>query len=266
MSGNHQKKSIAEAVPAATILLLRDGTDGLEVLMVKRHHELEFGGGALVFPGGRTARSDYDPDLAGLVDGATDWPTEFRAFAIAAIREAFEEAGVLLARDASCGELIDAAKLAALDEFREELEQERVSLLTFLRQHNLRLACDRLVPFAHWITPRNMPKRFDTHFFLARAPLDHAGSHCGRESVASLWARPHNALASDAPGKLMFPTRLNLMKLAHAANVEDAFSAARAVPPVAVEPWIERMPGGNFVRIREDAGYEITRIPEHEMM
>lgn len=266
MIEEHPAGNIARAVPAATILLVRDGDDGLEVFMVKRHHEIEFGGGALVFPGGRTAREDYDPALAEFANGMVDSSAEFRALAIAAIREAFEEAGVLLARDAANGEFIGAERLAALDPFREELEQERIGLLEFLRRENLRLACDQLVPFAHWITPANMPKRFDTHFFLAPAPAGHTGQHCGRESIDSLWVRPGDAIAESASGKLMFPTRMNLKKLAPAHNVKEALAVARATSPVAVEPWIERTPEGNFVRIRDDAGYEITCIPEREMM
>ncbi len=173
---------------------------------------------------------------------------------------------MLLARDATRGEFVDAARLAALDRFREELELERIGLLQFLRQEQLRLACDRLVAFAHWITPRNMPKRYDTHFFLAPVPEGHTGQHCGRESIDSFWVRPGDPTAVDAQEKLMFPTRLNLMKLAQARSVEEALAVARAAPPVVVEPWIERTPEGGFVRIREDAGYAITRLPEHEMM
>jgi 8-oxo-dGTP pyrophosphatase MutT (NUDIX family) len=254
------------AVPAATILLVRDGDAGLEVFMVKRHHEMDFGGGALVFPGGKTARDDYDPALVALADGAADWSPEFRAVAAAAIREAFEEAGVLLARDATSGEIIGTERLAALDLFREELEQGRIGLLDFLRRENLRLACDQLVPFAHWITPRDMPKRFDTHFFLARAPSGHQGQHCGRESIDSLWIRPGDALAGPALWKLMFPTRMNLMKLSHTRSVADALAAARTAPPKPVEPWIEESPDGKFVRIRDDAGYDITGVPIGEMM
>ena len=259
-------REVADAVPAATVLLVRDGVAGLEVFMVKRHHEIEFGGGALVFPGGRTAREDYDPALAALVDGADKWPVEFRAVAIAAIREAFEEAGVLLARDAASGKIVNSVQLATLDPFREELEQERIGLQAFLLQANLRLACDQLAPFAHWITPRSMPKRFDTHFFLAPAPDGHAGRHCGRESVDSFWVRPGDVVAANASGKLMFPTRLNLMKLAHANSVEEAFAAAKVSPPVPVEPWVENGRDGSFVRIRADAGYDITRLPAREMM
>ncbi|HEX4159119.1 MAG TPA: hypothetical protein VHY79_11635 [Rhizomicrobium sp.] len=259
-------KTVRLPAPAATILLLRDGDCGLEVFMVERHHEMDFGGGALVFPGGKAAREDYDPELAGLVDGAADWPAEIRVLANSAIREAFEEAGVLLARDAPSGEIIAADRLAALDPFREALELERIGLVEFLRAENLRLACDQLVPFAHWITPRDMPRRFDTHFFLAPVPAGHVGQHCGRESVDSLWIRPSDAVAAAAKWKLMFPTRMNLLKLSHAEGVSQALQAARSALPVAVEPWLEEMPDGKFVRIRADAGYEITRMPVHEMM
>ena len=258
-------KDIVVPVPAATMLLLRDGDDEIEVFMVERHQGLGFGGGALVFPGGKVAREDYDPALVEYVDDAADWTDDFRALTIAAIREAFEEAGVLLAREAGSRELIPADRLAPLDPFRRSLELRQVSVLEFLRQQNLRLASDQLVPFAHWITPRNMPQRFDTYFFLARAPENHLGQHCGRESVNSLWVRPADALFGGGRS-LMFPTRMNLMKLGHSASVEEALSAARSAALVAVEPWMEQTPDGTFVRIREDAGYDITRIPQSEMM
>ena len=258
-------KSISIPVPAATILLVRDGSDGLEVFMVERHHEIDFGGGALVFPGGKASPEDYDPALAPQLDGAENWPDELRALGIAAIREAFEEAGVLLARDAASAEFVTVERLVALDRFREALERKQVSLLEFLQQQNLRFACDQLEPFAHWITPRTMPRRFDTYFFLARALENHMGQHCGRESVNSLWVRPADAIFGGG-GSLMFPTRMNLLKLSHAETVSAALDAARAAPPVAVEPWVEEMADGKYVRIREDAGYEITRLPVSEMM
>jgi 8-oxo-dGTP pyrophosphatase MutT (NUDIX family) len=248
-------------VPAATILLVRDADDGIEVFMVKRHHEIEFAAGALVFPGGKAARDDFDPALAELTDGASEWTAEMRAIGAAAIREAFEEAGVLLARDAETRDLVDEERLAALDRYREELEKGQIRLVDLLQRERLRLACDKLIPFAHWITPTNMPKRFDTHFFLARVPPGHAGRHCGRESVDSLWVRPEEAIANRLALKVMFPTRLNLMKLAPARSVADALAIARASTPVIVEPWIESAPDGKFLRIRDDAGYQLTRVP-----
>lgn len=246
---------------AATILLLRDGDAGLEVFMVRRHHEVEFAAGALVFPGGKAAPGDFGPGISDFADGVSGWSDGLRAVATAAIREAFEEAGVLIARDQDTGLLVSEARLAALDHYRERIEKGDTSLLAMLRHERLRLACDQLVHFAHWVTPKHMPRRYDTHFFLVRAPVGHAGQHCGRESVESLWVRPQDAIAKRKEWRIMFPTRLNLMKLAESATVDDALSRARQESPVIVEPWVEERPDGKRLRIREDAGYELTDVP-----
>jgi 8-oxo-dGTP pyrophosphatase MutT (NUDIX family) len=245
-------------VPAATILLVRDAAKGLEVFMVKRHHQIDFAKGALVFPGGKAAKSDFDAELAAYMDGASSWSADMRALAAAAIREAFEEAGILLARDARTGELVDEARLEQLDVYREPLEKGETSLRDLVVRENLRLACDRLVHFAHWITPKMMPKRFDTHFFIALAPAGHAGRHDGRESVDSVWLAPDDAVADRKRWNIIFPTKLNLMKLAQSKSVDEALAAARAAPPLTVEPWIEEGADGPILRIREDAGYEQT--------
>ncbi|HWE06473.1 MAG TPA: hypothetical protein VG274_07180 [Rhizomicrobium sp.] len=259
MSDQKSRKEVVP-VPAATMLLARDGGDGIEVFMVKRHHEMGFAAGALVFPGGKACREDSDASLAGRMGGASDWSPPMRAVAVAAIREAFEEAGVLLARDCRTGKIVAGERLAALDPYREKIEIGQTSLGEMLRIERLTLACDELVHFAHWITPKSMPKRFDTHFFLARAPTDHTGRHDGRESVDSLWARPEQAIAMRRQWNIMFPTKLNLMKLAKTGTVAEALAAARATPPQTVEPWLEDGPDGKYFRIRDDAGYETTRI------
>lgn len=250
----------SEAVPAATILLLRDGDAGLEVFMVRRHHEIEFAAGALVFPGGKAAPDDFDPTLIAFTNGTSGWSKEMQAVGVAAIREAFEEAGVLLARDATSGDMVDGSRLTQLDRYRERIERGEISLLNMLRHEQLRLACDELVHFAHWVTPKHMPRRYDTHFFLARPPPGHSGQHCGRESVDSLWVRPQDAIANRKEWRIMFPTRLNLMKLAEVNTVVQALSAARKEPPVTVEPWVEETPEGKRLRIRGDAGYSLTDV------
>lgn len=247
-------------MPAATILLVRDCDDGVEVLMVKRHHEIEFAAGALVFPGGKASPEDFDPRLEEFIDGLTGWSTHLRGLAVAAIREAFEEAGVLLARDGATGMPVDEPRLVALDRYRRQIEAGEITLREVLRREQLRLLLDELVHFAHWVTPKHMPRRFDTHFFVARAPLGHEGQHCGRESVDSLWISPADAIARRKELKLMFPTLLNVMKLARARDVADALAAARAAPPVLVEPWVEEAADGKRLRIRDDAGYEFTTI------
>jgi hypothetical protein len=156
---------------------------------------------------------------------------------------------------------VSEARLAALDYYREPVEKGEAALLTMLRVERLRLACDLLVHFAHWVTPKHMPRRYDTHFFLVRTPVGHAGQHCGRESVDSLWVRPQDAIANRKEWRIMFPTRLNLMKLAEADTVEAALSRARRESPVMVEPWVEEAPDGKRLRIREDAGYRLTNVP-----
>jgi 8-oxo-dGTP pyrophosphatase MutT (NUDIX family) len=246
------------AVPAATILIVRDGATGLEVFMVKRHHQIDFVAGALVFPGGKVHAGDRDPALTQHLDGIAVLSEEELALRAAAIREAFEESGILFAREEGKGEFIGADRLALLDRYRAPLEKGETSLAEMLRTEKLRLACDCLVPFAHWITPANMPKRFDTHFFIAAAPHGHAGAHDGRESVDSVWINPDAAIADRKKWNLVFPTKLNLMKLAPFKTVADAIEGARTSPPLTVTPWIEESPEGQRLRIREDAGYAQT--------
>ncbi|MGD0191386.1 MAG: NUDIX hydrolase [Rhizomicrobium sp.] len=248
-------KPIVQPVPAATILIVRDAEHGLEVFMVKRHHQIDFVAGALVFPGGKSARGDFDAALAEFADGISAWSTDDRALAATAIREAFEESGILLGRDADTKALVEPSRLESLQHYREPLEKGEISLLDMLRTERLRLACDELVHFAHWVTPKNMPKRFDTHFYLAKAPAGQLGRHDGRESVDSIWIRPQDAITDRKKWNVIFPTKLNLMKLGTADTVDEAMAAARATPPLTVEPWVEEGPEGGILRIREDAGY-----------
>ncbi|MBV8798922.1 MAG: NUDIX domain-containing protein [Alphaproteobacteria bacterium] len=246
-------------VPAATILMLRDGAEGLEVFMVKRHHQIDFVAGALVFPGGKVHAGDREAGLSDVTDGAGGWPAEMHVVGVAAIREAFEESGILLARDES-GALVSPDHLARLQPHRAALEKNELSLLDLLRREKLRLACDLLVRFAHWITPEHMPKRFDTHFFLAAAPEGHLAAHDGCESVDSVWIRPDAAIADRKKWNVVFPTKLNLMKLAEARTVDEAMARARANPPVTVMPWVEQTAEGQMLRIRNDAGYAQTSV------
>jgi 8-oxo-dGTP pyrophosphatase MutT (NUDIX family) len=251
-------KPSATAVPAATILLLRDGVKGIEVFMVKRHHQIDFVAGALVFPGGKASKSDFDAGLSDFSDGAEGWDSDMRASGAAAIREAFEESGILLAREAGCPMFVTAQRLEGLEHYRHPLEKGETSLLNVLRKEKLNIAYDALAHFAHWITPENMPKRFDTHFFVAAAPMGHAGRHDGRESVDSTWITPQEAIADRKKWNVIFPTKLNLMKLAKSNTVAEAIAAARAGKPLTVTPWVEQGENGQLLRIRDDAGYEQT--------
>ena len=259
-------KPAAAPVLAATILLLRDGTAGLEVFMVKRHHQIDFVAGALVFPGGKLEKGDSDPALAPLVDCASDWTQDKRALGAGAIREAFEESGILLARDARTGALVSAERLEELQHYRPLLDKREAVLAEVLEKEKLRLALDQLVPFAHWITPINMPKRFDTHFFLAVSPVGHVGSHDGRESVDSIWITPGEAISDRKKWNVIFPTKLNLMKLDACKTVDAAIAAARADKVLPVTPWVENGPDGQILKIRDDAGYAQTSANMRDAM
>jgi 8-oxo-dGTP pyrophosphatase MutT (NUDIX family) len=189
---------IAPAVPSATILMLRDGPRGLEVFMVVRHHEIDFASGALVFPGGKADPGDFDEGLLPRLDGADADPT-LRGIQVAAIREAFEECGILLARATGEDGLISGGRLAELERYRNALHAGELSMLEFAEREDIRLACNELTHFAHWITPENLPKRFDTHFYLAMAPADHLALHDGHESVDSVWIT-RSPMRKAAPG------------------------------------------------------------------
>ncbi|MBW8269140.1 NUDIX hydrolase [Caldovatus aquaticus] len=240
--------------PAATVLLLRDGAEGLEVFMVVRHRAIAFASGALVFPGGGVEPGDRA--IAAALPGLG--PPEAAALRIAAIRETFEECGVLLARPRGAAALLDAARLARIAAaHRAALLGGERPFAEILVAEALEPAADRLVPFAHWITPASRPKRFDTHFFLAAAPPGQIAAHDGGESVESVWIRPAKALAETERGrrKLVFATRLNLMKLARYATVGEALAAAAAEPVVTVQPESVETPAGPMLRIPVAAGY-----------
>jgi len=240
----------AVARPAATILLLRDGAEGLEVFMVVRHHAIDFATGALVFPGGRVDEHDQAFAAGGVPD---------MAFRIAAIRETFEECGVLLARPAGSDRLVDAAQLRFVeDEHRADLAAGRVRFDTVLTAHGLVPAVDLLVPFAHWITPAHQPKRYDTRFYLAAAPSEHLAVHDGHESVDSVWMTPARVLADTEAGrfKLVFATQMNLVRLGRSGTVAEAMEAARASDVVTVLPQMIKAEGmQRRLVIPVEAGY-----------
>ena len=142
-----------------------------------------------------------------------------------------------------------------------EKENEDIRILEFLKNEELVLACDCLHRFAHWITPAMVPKRFDTHFFVARAPEDHVAAHDGSESVDSVWITPERAMREADEGKwtVMFPTKCNLMLLGQSDNVDDAMAVSRARDIVTVEPWIEQENGQGYLCIPPEAGYPSSR-------
>lgn len=244
---------------AATILLLRDGSAGLEVFMVVRHTDVNAFSGAAVFPGGKVDPGDRDEALRGHCDGGEALSGAELALRVAAIREAFEECGVLLARPERGGGPIAGPELERIETaWRGRLADDHAAMLELCQAERLRLAADGLVPFAHWITPRTQPRIFDTHFFLAAAPPGQRAHHDGRENSDSLWVRPAELVAEADAGRraVVFPTRMNLLKLARAGSVAEAMASARARPIITVQPEASPHPDGRILRIPEAAGYD----------
>src|SRR4030088_1739642 len=266
-------KLMAEAVaprPASTILLLRDsattkGADGkgraeIEVFMMVRHYEIDFNSGALVFPGGSVDKGDQEIIAnPALYSGGQGFDAADLSFRIAAIRETFEESGILLARPKGSKALVDAKRAGEIETAsRAALCEGKTTFLKVLTDHGMLLALDQLVPYAHWITPEGMPKRFDPWFFLAAAPREQAGAHDGKESTDSIWVSPREALAGGESGrfKLPFPTTRNLIKLRKQSSVKDALGDSRGKSVVTVTPIMTKNNGGRQLGIPLEAGYD----------
>lgn len=226
-------------------MLLRDGTDGLEVFMLRRTSAAAFAAGMYVFPGGRVDDAD--------VSEAGD-----RAFEFAAVRECFEEAGVLLATDADGNTITDAHPVLSQ---RHAVHDGEVDLPSLAATHGLRLSLDDLVWMSHWITPKGeTSRRFDTRFFAVASPVGQSSHHDDTETVASMWVRPVDAVGQFERGELqlMPPTITNLRFLAEHATVDAAMQAARAVgTPPCILPKL-RMANGGIVGISMpgDADYD----------
>lgn len=249
---------------SATILILRDTPQGMEVLMVTRHHEIDFLSSALVFPGGKLTKGDEDPRVRSRCSGVENLPPEQVALRVCAVREVFEESGILLARECGATALVGAARATQLAErHRQYLASGAIGIADLLEAENLVLACDELVPFARWITPTFLAKRFDTYFYLAGAPPEQIALHDGGEMVEAQWIRPSDALADQTSGKrkIVTATLLNLRKLNRSNTVSAAKDAAVARPFVTVLPELVERPQGRMLLIPEAADYGVTEHP-----
>ncbi|HLI20426.1 MAG TPA: NUDIX hydrolase [Stellaceae bacterium] len=248
---------------AATLLLLRDRAAGLEVLMITRHADTVFAGGAAVFPGGRLDAEDSAPALlrhCRAVPGVDAAPMALR---VCAIRETFEEAGLLLARRAGEERLLAGSDVEAIQATLLARLGHPPNFTELVIEGGLELATELLVPFAHWITPEIRPRRYDTYFFLAPAPDAQEARHDGHEAVDSIWVAPAKAAADGAAQriKMIFATRFNLQKLARSTTREAAFAAARADTIVTVCPVYRETPQGLMWCIPIEAGYGIAETP-----
>ena len=218
--------------PAATVVLLRDRpATGFEVLLMERHHASKFAAGDFVFPGGKLEADDNPDDAvrwctgldlatAARTLGLEAAPATALGYWIGAIRETFEEAGVLLATRADGS----PAKLAAarVAEYRRAIQADNRAFWSMIETEQLRLATDRLVYFAHWITPEGLPLRFDTRFFAAPMPDGQDAIGDDHEMVSLRWLAPREALDAHARGDISLrnPTVRNLMLLDGASTAE----------------------------------------------
>lgn len=205
---------VAEARPAATVVLVRDGERGNEVLLLRRHRASGFVPGAWVFPGGRVDAGDDDPSLHARVLGLPAAEPAF-GYWMAAVREVFEETGVLLARTTEGAGPPDAHTDAALRDYREALLDDRATLLDVLEGADLRVDLTGVVYLAHWVTPVVEPRRFDTRFFLAALPPGQRAAADPREMSDAAWLTPEAALERFREGTLpmVFPTVRTLESL-----------------------------------------------------
>ena len=256
------------AVPiraAATVMLVRDHPiNGLEVFMLQRTLAAVFAKGMYVFPGGRVDANDNEDQLEAICDGLDDEeasallgiPNGGLSYWVAAIRECFEEAGVLLARPTNSNELVrfdtDSVLQNRFSVARHAIHDSNMSLVELCATENLRLVTNNIHYVSHWITPLGEPRRFDTRFFIARAPEAQEPLHDDNETIASLWVSPIEALERHARGDLAIisPTTSNLQFLAPHGTTTDALNAAKKIgTPTAILPKLKTDAEGKVIGI-----------------
>ena len=256
---------------AATVMLVRDAhpAPGLEVFMLRRNLRSDFVGGAYVFPGGAVDDHDRHENLEPVCVGRTDADASHQlgiergglAYWVAAIRESFEEAGVLLARGAD-GERIrfdDPAVDERFQQHRHAVDSGARRLVEICVDEGLQLEVDDIFYFSHWITPEGAPRRYDTRFFVARAPVGQTPLHDDHEVIANLWIRPADALAQHRAGQfdLIFPTLRTLEVLERFSSADELVLAAAAIQDVpAILPKIIEDASGYRILLPGDPGYD----------
>jgi 8-oxo-dGTP pyrophosphatase MutT (NUDIX family) len=225
----------------------------LEVFMVVRSRSVDFAASAMVFPGGKVTAEDEA--LAQAAMGGAHLAPSHRAHAIAAIREAFEEAGLLLAHDAA-GAPVSEARVRSLDPLRTRIDKGTHSFADMLHAEGLTLHLDAVHRFAHIITPKVSPKRFDTQFYLAPVPAAHQPKLDMSEVVEGFWTTPAHAITgTGGQYLLMRPTRMVLERLARAADVAAAMADAAAYDPPIIEPAFMVRDGVNGLWTPEVQGF-----------
>ncbi|MBB5154014.1 NUDIX hydrolase [Saccharopolyspora phatthalungensis] len=250
----------AEAKDAATVVLLRNGTTGLEVFLQRRVKGMPFAGGMTVFPGGGVDQRDADTSVAWSGPDAQWWAARFdcspelaRALVCAAVRETFEESGVLLAGPDTATVVGETSRYA---EARAAMVARNLSLAEFLADERLVLRADLLRPWANWLTPEREPRRYDTRFFLAAMPEGQRADAVTTEAAEAYWATPEQALADFAEGRchLLPPTRITLDELVECGSMAAALAAERTLGKIS--PKLVRRNGRWHVVMPGEPGFE----------
>ncbi|WP_223198779.1 NUDIX hydrolase [Solihabitans fulvus] len=259
---------------AATVVLVRDGATGLEAFLLRRVAAMAFAGGMTVFPGGGVDRRDSDTSVAWSGPEPAWWarcfgcdPALARALVCAAIRETFEESGVLLAGPDATSVVGDTAPYS---DARAALVDRDVSLAQFLAGAGLVLRADLLRPWANWVTPAEEPRRYDTRFFVARVPEGQLADGLTTEAEDVAWQRPSDAIGDWKAGRrgLLPPTWMTLAELAECGSVADAMAQDRTVRKII--PKVIRRGGALRVVLPGDPEYgtasaHLDARPEDEL-
>jgi 8-oxo-dGTP pyrophosphatase MutT (NUDIX family) len=260
---------------SATVILTRESRQAgrFKVFLMRRHRNQDFMGGAYVFPGGRLDEADCDPGLVRYAGGftgedalrglqSTDLPAD-RALGLhfAALRETFEESGILLAYGDS-GRLVDLGRGETAGRFagyRLRIREHSLSLRELGEREGLTFALDLLTPYSHWITPEIESKRFSTRFFLARQPSEQLPFHDTIEMTTSAWLAPSEALEQQLAGRilLMPPTLKTLEELSRFDSTDELFRAARSRRIRTILPEAFVTDDGFGVRLPHDPLYKI---------
>jgi 8-oxo-dGTP pyrophosphatase MutT (NUDIX family) len=268
------------AVPkkAATVILLRDKKpEGFEVFLLKRHEKSSFMGGNFVYPGGRVDQDDGSLEICSLSKGMTfdDAQTilggtfsreESFAHWIAAIRELFEEAGILLAYDQQ-GNLFRTRSRDEEERFlnyREFLQKEKISLCELAQREKLLLALEELYYYAHWITPEARSERFDTRFFLAQYPIGQEASHDQKETTAGIWITPRKALEENLKGEVMLspPTLKTLEDLSRFKSIEEVLYSLKEREIRPILPILTKISDNPLIVFPWDPEYNLFKRGE----
>jgi 8-oxo-dGTP pyrophosphatase MutT (NUDIX family) len=250
---------------AATVMLLRPAAagSGFEVYMLRRKPSMAFAPGAYVFPGGSVDQRDADKEVAWAGPGADHWGAVFdappklaRALVCAAVRETFEESGVLLAGPSADSVVADTTG-EDWEADRHALIDRSLSLAELLARRNLILRADLLRPWSRWITPAIEPRRFDARFFAAALPPGQRTRDVGGEAAAVEWISPAAALEAGRSGRiqLWLPTAMTLAELAEHADVGAVLAAHRDVTPLLPEPVVAG--DAVFLKVSGDREYPL---------